>query len=42
MSDARIWDGTGPAVLRRDGLDGLLEAIRRRGFRLVGPVLSDG
>ncbi|WP_246115636.1 4Fe-4S dicluster domain-containing protein [Trebonia kvetii] len=31
-----------PAVLRRDQLDGLLDAIRRRGFRLVGPVLKDG
>ena len=37
--------GTGPAtpaVLRRDQLDGLLDAIRRRGFRLVGPVVKDG
>ena len=31
-----------PAVLRRDGLDQLFDAIRRRGFRLVGPVLRDG
>jgi hypothetical protein len=29
-------------VLGRDALDGLLAAIRRRGFRLVGPVVSDG
>jgi ferredoxin len=29
-------------VLRRDQLDLLLDAIRRRGFRLVGPVLKDG
>jgi hypothetical protein len=37
--------GTGPAtpaVLRRDQLDPLLDAIRRRGFRLAGPVLRDG
>jgi sulfhydrogenase subunit beta (sulfur reductase) len=31
-----------PAVLRRDRLDDLLAAIRRRGFRLVGPVVKDG
>jgi sulfhydrogenase subunit beta (sulfur reductase) len=30
------------SVLRRDQLDLLLDAIRRRGFRLVGPVLRDG
>jgi sulfhydrogenase subunit beta (sulfur reductase) len=40
-------EGTGavpaaPAVLRRDQLDDLLDAIRRRGFRLVGPVAKDG
>jgi sulfhydrogenase subunit beta (sulfur reductase) len=29
-------------VLRYDALDRLLEAIRRRGFRLVGPVLREG
>ena len=29
-------------MLRRDELDRLLDAIRRRGFRLVGPVLKDG
>jgi ferredoxin len=29
-------------VLGYDGLDQLFEAIRRRGFRLVGPVLRDG
>jgi sulfhydrogenase subunit beta (sulfur reductase) len=29
-------------VLRYDALDQLFEAIRRRGFRLVGPVLHDG
>jgi len=37
--------GTGPtatAVLRRDQLDQLLDAIRRRGFRLLGPVVKDG
>ena len=27
-------------VLRRDQLDQLLDAIRRRGFRLVGPVVT--
>jgi ferredoxin len=42
MSGARQEDGPGPAVLARDALDGLLEAIRRRGFRLVGPVVSGG
>jgi ferredoxin len=31
-----------PSVLDRDQLDQLLDAIRRRGFRLVGPVLKDG
>ena len=31
-----------PAVLLRDELDRLLDAIRRRGFRLIGPVLEDG
>jgi ferredoxin len=40
MSDV-AWP-TAPAVLRRDQLDPLLDAIRRRGFRLVGPVLKDG
>lgn len=34
--------GSPTAVLRRDELDRLLDAIRRRGFRLVGPVLKDG
>jgi ferredoxin len=29
-------------LLERDALDELLGAIRRRGFRLVGPVLRDG
>lgn len=29
-------------MLGRDELDRLLDAIRRRGFRLVGPVLEDG
>jgi sulfhydrogenase subunit beta (sulfur reductase) len=29
-------------ALRYDGLDQLFGAIRRRGFRLVGPVLRDG
>src|SRR5438105_15352917 len=29
-------------VLDRGGLDELLEAIRSRGFRLVGPVVEDG
>lgn len=28
-------------LLERDALDELLDAIRRRGFRLVGPVLRD-
>jgi ferredoxin len=45
MSTDLMSTGTGPAtpaVLRRDQLDGLLDAIRRRGFRLVGPVLKDG
>ncbi len=42
MSDEGYRESTGPVVLGREALDGLLEAIRRRGFRLVGPVLSDG
>ena len=42
MSDEGYREGSGPAVLGRGELDGLLAAIRRRGFRLVGPVLSDG
>jgi ferredoxin len=29
-------------VLARDDLDRLLDAIRQRGFRLVGPVIRDG
>lgn len=29
-------------LLERDALDALFGAIRRRGFRLVGPVLRDG
>jgi sulfhydrogenase subunit beta (sulfur reductase) len=29
-------------VLERDALDRLLEALRRRGFRLLGPVIRDG
>ena len=29
-------------ALRYDGLDQLFDAIRRRGFRLVGPALRDG
>ena len=29
-------------VLNRGGFDQLLAAIRRRGFRLVGPVIADG
>jgi len=29
-------------ALRYDGLDQLSGAIRRRGFRLVGPALRDG
>ena len=29
-------------VVDRDGLDQLLAAIRRRGFRLIGPVVADG
>jgi sulfhydrogenase subunit beta (sulfur reductase) len=35
-------DSGTPAVVGRDELDRLLDAIRRRGFRLVGPVLEDG
>ncbi len=31
-----------PAVLGREELDRLLDAIRRRGFRLIGPVVKDG
>ena len=33
-------DGGTAAVLGRDDLDRLLDAIRRRGFRLVGPVVE--
>jgi len=32
----------GPVVFQSDALDQLLDAIRRRGFRLVGPVIRDG
>ena len=45
MSTDLMSTGSGPAtpaVLRHDQLDPLLDAIRRRGFRLVGPVLKDG
>jgi ferredoxin len=31
-----------PVVIAASALDQLLEAIRRRGFRLVGPVIKDG
>src|ERR1700751_3748514 len=31
-----------PVVFPADALDQLLDAIRRRGFRLVGPVIRDG
>jgi ferredoxin len=42
MSDAGQGGAASHAVLGRDALDSLLAAIRRRGFRLVGPVVSDG
>lgn len=32
----------GPVVFPSSALDQLLDAIRRRGFRLVGPVIADG
>ena len=32
----------GPVVFPSDALDQLLDAIRRSGFRLVGPVVRDG
>jgi ferredoxin len=32
----------GTCVLDRDSLDGLLSALRHRGFRTVGPVFRDG
>src|SRR5215475_16034416 len=41
MEVAMAARGT-PAVVRRDELDRLFDAIRQRGFRLVGPVLEDG
>ncbi|HLI40606.1 MAG TPA: 4Fe-4S dicluster domain-containing protein [Streptosporangiaceae bacterium] len=39
---AAAGEGPAPAVLGRDGLDRLLDCIRRRGFRLVGPLVEDG
>ena len=38
----RRRDLTVRCALRYDGLDQLFDAIRRRGFRLVGPVRRDG
>ena len=29
-------------VLQRDGLEGLLQALRQRGFRVLGPTVRDG
>jgi len=34
-------DTAQPAVLTTEGLDALLEALRRRGYRIVGPILRD-
>jgi len=42
MCDVTPRDRGTLAALGRDELDRLLGAIRRRGFRLVGPVLQDG
>ncbi len=39
---ARPDDQAGPAVFPASALDHMLDAIRRRGFRLVGPVVRDG
>lgn len=33
---------TAPAVLDRDGLQALIEALAERGFRVLGPTLRDG
>src|SRR5262250_1151667 len=35
-------DGEGKLVMAREHLDQLLEAITRRGFRLIGPTVRDG
>jgi ferredoxin len=35
-------DGEGQRVMARSDLDQLLEAITRRGFRLIGPTVRDG
>src|SRR6516164_3125269 len=35
-------DGAGQLVMASDHLDQLLEAISRRGFRLIGPTARDG
>ena len=35
-------DAAAPVVFPASALDQLLDAIRRRGFRLVGPVVKDG
>jgi hypothetical protein len=35
-------DGKGQLVMARSHLDQLLEAISRRGFRLIGPTARDG
>ena len=33
---------TGPVVFQAAALDQLLDAVKRRGFRLIGPVVRDG
>src|SRR6516225_4223418 len=35
-------DGEGQLVMARGHLDRMLEAITRRGFRLIGPTVRDG
>lgn len=35
-------DAPGPFVLTLEGLGALFDALRRRGYRLIGPTLADG
>ena len=39
---ASVTGGGRRLVMARDSLDNLFDALRRRGFRLVGPTVRDG
>src|SRR5579859_5782123 len=40
--DQPHMDDQATVLVERSELDGLLHAIRRRGYALIGPVVSDG